>query len=35
MYMDGIKIFAKNEKKKARNPDINNKNIQTGYRNGI
>ena len=33
MYMDDIKIFAKN-KKRTGNPDTNNKNIQPGCRNG-
>ena len=34
MYIDDIKIFAK-IKKRTENPDINNKNLQPGYRNGI
>ena len=33
MYMDDIKIFAKNEKELE--TDTNMKNIQSGYRNGI
>ena len=32
IYMDGMKLFAKNEKEKT---DTNIKNIQPGYRNGI
>ena len=31
LYMDDIKLFAKNEKE----TNANNKNIQSGYRNGI
>ena len=33
MYMDNIKLFAKNQKDLEFN--TNNKNIQSGYRNGI
>ena len=33
MYIDNIKLFAKNEKELE--TDSNNRNIQPGFRNGI
>ena len=34
MYMDDIKLFAKNEKRSG-NSNTHSKNIQSGHRNGI